>query len=120
MLKIHNLSKGFKDKSVLKDVNLEVKDASIFGLVGVNGAGKSTLLRTIAGVYEPEEGSVLLNNRNTWLDTDVRKKIAFVSDEAYFPIGATIRSMKTLYQDLYNFDEASFEKYRKDAGFRRQ
>ncbi len=113
MLKIHNLTKGFQDKSVLQDVNLEVKDASVFGLVGVNGAGKSTLLRTIAGVYEPEEGSVLLNDRNTWLDTDVRKKIAFVSDEAYFPVGSSIDSMKTLYKDLYNFDEEAFEKYRK-------
>lgn len=113
MLKINNLSKGFKDKPVLEDVNLEVNDSSIFGLVGVNGAGKSTLLRTIAGVYEPEKGSVLLNNRNTWLDTSIRKKIAFVSDEAYFPVGASIDSMKLLYRDLYDFDEETFKKYRK-------
>ena len=42
MLKISHLYKSFSDKDVLKDLNLEVQDGSIFGLVGINGAGKST------------------------------------------------------------------------------
>ena len=111
MLEIRNLSKGFQDKEVLTDISLEVKEGSVFGLVGINGAGKSTLLRTIAGVYEPEHGEVLLNGKNTWKNPSVRKKIAFVSDETYFPVGATIRSMKSLYRDLYDFDEDAFQKY---------
>lgn len=113
MLEIRNLVKGFKEKEVLTGVNLKVEDASIFGLVGVNGAGKSTLLRTIAGVYEPEQGEVLLNGRNTGTDPLIRKKIAYVPDEAYFPVGSTIESLKSLYQDLYDFDENAFQKYRK-------
>lgn len=113
MLETRNLVKGFKDKEVLTGVNLKVEDASVFGLVGVNGAGKSTLLRTIAGVYEPEHGEVLLNARNTCTDPLVRKKIAYVSDEAYFPVGSTISSLKSLYRDLYDFDEKVFQKYRK-------
>ena len=111
MLKIEHLNKNFKTKEVLKDLNLEVHDGSIFGLVGINGAGKSTLLRLIAGVYEPEGGSITLNGTDTWKDPEIRSDIAFVSDEQYYPLGCTIQSLKLLYKSMYNFDEAAWHKY---------
>ena len=111
MLKIEHLNKNFKTKEVLKDLNLEVHDGSIFGLVGINGAGKSTLLRLIAGVYEPEGGSITLNGTDTWKDPEIRRDIAFVSDEQYYPLGCTIQSLKLLYESMYNFDEAVWHKY---------
>lgn len=111
MLKIEHLNKNFKTKEVLKDLNLEVHDGSIFGLVGINGAGKSTLLRLIAGVYEPEGGSITLNGTDTWKDPEIRRDIAFVSDEQYYPLGCTIQSLKLLYKSMYNFDEAVWHKY---------
>ncbi|MBR2844094.1 MAG: ABC transporter ATP-binding protein [Solobacterium sp.] len=111
MLKIEHLNKNFKTKEVLKDLNLEVHDGSIFGLVGINGAGKSTLLRLIAGVYEPEGGSITLNGTDTWKDPEIRRDIAFVSDEQYYPLGCTIQSLKLLYESMYNFDEAAWHKY---------
>ena len=111
MLKIEHLNKNFKTKEVLKDLNLEVHDGSIFGLVGINGAGKSTLLRLIAGVYEPEGGSITLNGTDTWKDPEIRRDIAFVSDEQYYPLGCTIKSLKLLYESMYNFDEAAWHKY---------
>ncbi|MCR5449924.1 MAG: ABC transporter ATP-binding protein [Erysipelotrichaceae bacterium] len=111
MLKIEHLNKNFKTKEVLKDLNLEVHDGSIFGLVGINGAGKSTLLRLIAGVYEPEGGTITLNGKDTWKDPEIRSEIAFVSDEQYYPLGCTIQSLKLLYESMYNFDEAAWHKY---------
>ena len=111
MLKIEHLNKNFKTKEVLKDLNLEVHDGSIFGLVGINGAGKSTLLRLIAGVYEPEGGTITLNGKDTWKDPEIRSDIAFVSDEQYYPLGCTIQSLKLLYESMYNFDEDAWHKY---------
>ena len=111
MLKIEHLSKNFGKKEVLKDLNLTVNDKSIVGLVGINGAGKSTLLRSIAGVYEPEMGSIMLDEKSTYHDMETKKKIAFVSDEAYFPIGSTIESLKLFYESMYNFDPDAFMKY---------
>ncbi len=111
MLKIEHIEKNFGKKSVLKDLNLEVQDGSIFGLVGVNGAGKSTLLRLIAGVYEPDNGAIELDDQDTWLDPEVRKGILFVSDEQYYPIGSTIASTKALYQAMYDFDEEKYQEY---------
>ena len=113
MLKIDNLCKSFGNHKVLDGLNLEVNDGSIFGLVGINGAGKSTLLRTISGVYEPEQGCVLFNGSDTYEDEKIRKEIAFVSDEQYYPIGSTIHSVKLFYQSMYDFSEEKFQKYLK-------
>lgn len=44
---------------VLKDITFNLSAGSILGVVGRNGAGKSTLLRTLAGIYEPNSGSVI-------------------------------------------------------------
>ena len=113
MLEINKLYKSFGNKVVLDGLDLEVQDGSIFGLVGINGAGKSTLLRTIAGVYEPEQGTILLDGCDTYDDVKIRNNIAFVSDEAYFPIGSTIESVKLLYQTMYEFSEEDYQKYLK-------
>ncbi|MBP3891045.1 MAG: ABC transporter ATP-binding protein [Solobacterium sp.] len=113
MLKIENLGKSFGDKTVLSNLNLEVKEGSIFGLVGVNGAGKSTLLRLIAGVYEAEQGTILLDGRDTYRDAQVRNVISFVSDEQYYPLGSTIESLKLFYKTLYSFDEERYQTYLK-------
>ena len=111
MLKINQVYKQFGSKEVLKGINLEIQDGSIFGLVGINGAGKSTLLRLIAGVYEADSGNVILNNKDTYHDETARKEIAFVSDEQYFPLGSTVENLKMLYQTMYNFSEEKFQKY---------
>ena len=111
MLSINNLSKNFGDKEVLKGLNLEVKDGSIFGLVGINGAGKSTLLRLIAGVYEPDAGNISLDGLDTYRNEESRNRIAFVSDEQYYPIGSTIDSLKLLYETMYDFNEEAYKKY---------
>jgi len=57
--KISNL----KSIKALDDISLEVKKGEILGIIGVNGSGKSTLLRTIAGVYKPDSGKIIVNGR---------------------------------------------------------
>ena len=51
----------------LREISLQFRDGDRIGLVGPNGAGKSTLLRTIAGIYEPVRGRVLVDGRVTTL-----------------------------------------------------
>ena len=51
----------------LRDISLQFREGDRIGLVGPNGAGKSTLLRTIAGIYEPARGRVLVDGRVTTL-----------------------------------------------------
>jgi ribose transport system ATP-binding protein len=58
MLTISNVSKSFPGVKALSEVQLDVKSGEIHALVGENGAGKSTLTRIIAGVHQPDEGTI--------------------------------------------------------------
>lgn len=53
----------FSRRTVLEDVNFEIKRGECFGFIGRNGAGKSTTLGLIAGVLAPEQGEVHVNGR---------------------------------------------------------
>ena len=63
-LKIKNLKKKFKDISAVNDINLEIKEGKIIGIIGRSGAGKSTLLRMINRLIDPSEGSIEFNDIN--------------------------------------------------------
>lgn len=58
MLTVSNVSKSFPGVKALSEVQLDVKAGEIHALVGENGAGKSTLTRIIAGVHQPDEGTI--------------------------------------------------------------
>jgi ABC-2 type transport system ATP-binding protein len=60
ILATKNLTKIYNKTSALQNVNLELKQGEIYGLVGKNGAGKTTLLRILSGQAFPSEGSVSL------------------------------------------------------------
>jgi methyl coenzyme M reductase system subunit A2 len=67
MIEIKNLSKTFQIDSgekieALNNVNLQVKDGEILGIIGISGSGKSTLLRIIRGVEPFDEGHIILDS----------------------------------------------------------
>jgi len=67
-IKIENLKKNFftlrrGEISVLKDINLEIKDGEFFVLLGPSGCGKSTLLNLIAGLEKPTSGRIIFDDR---------------------------------------------------------
>lgn len=59
LIKINNLSVIFDKKMILDEVNLEINNGDIFGIVGLSGSGKTTLLNTLIGFLEPASGEVL-------------------------------------------------------------
>lgn len=58
LITLNNISKGFLDKSILKNVNLSINDKDRIGLLGINGVGKTTLLNIISGNLECDEGTI--------------------------------------------------------------
>jgi ribose transport system ATP-binding protein len=58
ILKINGISKHFPGVQALKDVTFEVEQESIHAVIGENGAGKSTLMQIIAGVHQPDAGTI--------------------------------------------------------------
>jgi putrescine transport system ATP-binding protein len=67
ILELRNVSKSFGPTPVLQDVNLEVPRGSIVALLGASGSGKTTLLQIIAGLQEPDTGTLEVdgNDMNT-------------------------------------------------------
>ncbi len=64
LLEIKSLNAGYGDVQVLWDVKLHVEEGKIIALVGSNGAGKTTLLKTISGLLEPYNGSIIFRGEN--------------------------------------------------------
>jgi branched-chain amino acid transport system ATP-binding protein len=64
LLEVKDLSSGYGEVQILRNVSLEVKDKEIVALIGANGAGKTTLLWTISRLLKPTEGSVTFAGRD--------------------------------------------------------
>ncbi|MCL2643449.1 MAG: ABC transporter ATP-binding protein [Candidatus Bathyarchaeota archaeon] len=62
MIKIETLSKSFNEKKVLNNLNVEIQKNKITALLGPNGSGKTTLLNIIAGLLNPDQGNIYINN----------------------------------------------------------
>lgn len=62
-LQLKNISKYFEDTKVLSDINIDVADGEFVVLVGPSGSGKSTILRLIAGLEDPTNGEIKIDNK---------------------------------------------------------
>ncbi len=60
-IEVKNLTKSFKDKTVLDDVSFKVEDGEILAVVGLSGAGKSTVLKLICGLTKPDSGEIIVS-----------------------------------------------------------
>ena len=110
MIKVENVTKKFDDFIALKNMNCEISEGCIYGLVGSNGAGKSTFLRLITGIYKPDEGKISIDEKPVWENQEAKSDFVFVPDELYFISQATLNKMAKLYNACYpNF---SFERYK--------
>ena len=63
-VEINGVSKRFKDRVILEDVNMVLEPNHIYGFIGPNGSGKTLLLKMICGFYIPTTGEILINGEN--------------------------------------------------------
>ena len=61
LLEMRGISKRFPGVIALNNVDLTISPGEVVALAGENGAGKSTLMKVLGGIYQPDEGSVLVN-----------------------------------------------------------
>ena len=64
LLKLRNISLFFDKRKILENINLDLNEGQILGLLGPNGVGKSTIFNIIIGLLKPDYGSVSMNNDN--------------------------------------------------------
>ncbi|MCM1308294.1 MAG: ABC transporter ATP-binding protein [Butyrivibrio sp.] len=73
LLKTENISVSFDEKKIIQDISVELHKGELVSLLGVSGSGKSTLFNVIAGLIQPDSGSVFLNGM------DITGKSGFLS-----------------------------------------
>ena len=64
MIKIENISAGYLNRAILKNVSCSIDKKDFFGIIGKNGAGKSTLLKILCNLIKPYSGNVFINDEN--------------------------------------------------------
>jgi ABC-2 type transport system ATP-binding protein len=65
-LKIINLNKNYSGVSILRNINIEIKNGEIFGLIALNGAGKTTLIKIILNLLKSDGGEIFITDiKNT-------------------------------------------------------
>jgi rhamnose transport system ATP-binding protein len=91
VLELRHIRKSFAGLVALHDATLQLFPGAVHALVGENGAGKSTLIKVLAGVYQPDEGQILLDGRPVTFDQPAQARDAGI---------AVIYQEPTLFPDL--------------------
>lgn len=85
-LSVRGVAKAFAGRDVLRDVDLDVADGSTLALLGPSGSGKSTLLRIVAGLEQPDAGTVSVGELDVTNRPAHARGVGFVfQDQALFP-----------------------------------
>ena len=116
ILEAKNISKSFGNVRALEDVNFYLEKGIIHGLLGENGAGKSSLMNVLSGIYQPEKGSIFVNNiKQTNLNPEYASElgIGMVHQEFRLIESFSIQDNLTLSKsNIYHDDfKNAFEKY---------
>ena len=81
---IDKLTKSFKGKTVLEDVNMRLQEGGIYGIVGDNGSGKTVLLKLICGFMKPDSGTVTVNGKVIGKDADFPENTGIIIEAPGF------------------------------------
>lgn len=110
MIKAENLTKRFDDIIAVDHVNAEIRDGSVFGLIGTNGAGKSTFLRMLSGILKADEGSITIDGESVFENEKVKRRFFYISDDQYYFNNATPLDMMEFYSRVYpEFNRERFQ-----------
>ena len=96
-LEISNLGKSFKNKPIVRGINLNITRGEIVGLLGPNGAGKTTSFYLIMGLVSPDYGTIKLNGENI---TDLPVHLRAKSGLGYLPQEASIFRGMSVEQNI--------------------
>ena len=77
-ISIEHVTKKIKDATVLKDICLEMKGGTVYGLQGKNGSGKTMLMRAISGLIRPTSGRIVINGEQLHKKISIPRSIGLL------------------------------------------
>jgi len=111
MIEIKGVSKKFKDKTIIHNLDLSIKKGEFYALIGPNGAGKSTLIKLLSGLLQPTKGEILLDGINIVENPkEAKALIGYIPDEPTVWDGMTGFEFMNFVGALYNIPASQREK----------
>ena len=107
-IEVINLSKSYKTKKAVNNINFKIDENEIVGLLGPNGCGKTTTIGMILGLLKPTSGQVLINGKNIENNKiSILHKMNFISPYIELPKKLTVKQNLIVYGKLYNIKNLS-------------
>lgn len=104
ILRAEGLCKNYFNKKALRGVTIEIKPGRIVGLLGPNGSGKTTFLKIVAGVLQPTQGEILIDNKSPGVYT--KSIVSYLPDNEYLLNWMKVKDAIKYFKDFYSdFDE---------------
>lgn len=104
LLKVKDLRKSYGDYPVLKGVSYEIPRGKIIGLLGPNGCGKTSMIKSIVGLINDYDGTILVNGQKPGVES--KKVIAYLPEKSFLAPWMTPKSAINYMADFYeNFDK---------------
>ena len=117
MINVKGLCKKFDDFQALNNLDLNVEQGSIYGLIGVNGSGKTTLIRHLTGILRADSGTVQMDGQDVYDNAELKKRLGYIPDELFFFGSYNLQTMSNFYAGLYpNWDPVRFAAMVQDFG----
>ncbi len=105
LIQIRGVSKSFGRNLILENIDLDIEESEIFGIIGVNGSGKTTLLKLIVGFYQPDRGAVFYNNQPLRkVLKQIKRDMGFTTQESSFYSKLTVTENIKYFGSLYGLD----------------
>jgi ABC-2 type transport system ATP-binding protein len=102
MIRLDHVTKRYNDTTAVDDLNLQIADGEIVGIIGHNGAGKSTTLKMIAGLIEPTSGTLTVMGRDIQKESvKVKRQIGYLAEESPLYDNMTARQYLLFFSELY-------------------
>ncbi len=115
IIKAQGLRKSYGKKVVLDDVNFEIEEGSIVGLLGPNGCGKTTLIKILTGLIKDHTGMIKIANEEPGAYT--KSIVAFLPDKSYLPEWMRPVDAISYFADFYSdFDKDKAQRMVVDFG----
>ncbi len=96
MIKINNLTKKYKNKLAVDNLNLEIKTGELFSLLGTNGAGKTTTIKILSSLILPSSGTAVINDFDLVKNRNKIREIINIS-----PQETAVAPNLTVLENLY-------------------
>ena len=117
VIELKDVKKSYGKNEILHGISLDIEEGSIHGLVGRNGCGKTTLIKCLTGIYEQDQGQILVCGEEIFENPKVKAQVGYVADSNQYFEGYHIDEMVEFYKQIYpTFDEKVFRDYNQSIG----